>query len=204
MHVTILSDDHFSAVGLVQCLAEGGIPHSVVRTQSDLPNSYLDVQSACTVIDAGLDHPRVWVDAIRWATRNQSPSLLVLRHLQPEWLQSAVEFGVTGIVSRGQAQEYLPAAVRALAAGQVWIPVCVTADLPAGVPELSAREREALSLYCDGYKIETIAIRMHVSQSTISTYLARIRAKYVAVGRPARTRLALREEAAKDGFVQSW
>lgn len=67
-------------------------------------------------------------------------------------------------------------------------------------PSLSAREREVLATWfvCDSKR--AVAQRLFVTPATVQTHLARIRAKYQAVGRPAGTKIALFIRALEDGY----
>ncbi|WP_374116440.1 LuxR C-terminal-related transcriptional regulator [Hoyosella sp. YIM 151337] len=68
-------------------------------------------------------------------------------------------------------------------------------------PTLSNREIEVLRAWfmCNS-KSET-ASQLHIALGTLNTHLARIRAKYHAVGRPAQTKAALVARAVQDGIV---
>ncbi|GAA1479915.1 LuxR C-terminal-related transcriptional regulator [Gordonia sinesedis] len=73
-------------------------------------------------------------------------------------------------------------------------------------PDLSRREIEVLLawLECDSKK--GAADRLYIAGSTVSTHLARIRAKYAAVGRAAPTKTHLLARALQDGLTEldSW
>lgn len=77
---------------------------------------------------------------------------------------------------------------------------------PVRRPALSAREIEVLLawLACDSK--EVAAERLFIAASTVSTHLARIRAKYSEVGRPAPTKTHLLARALQDGItdLEDW
>ncbi len=73
------------------------------------------------------------------------------------------------------------------------------ASLPR--PSLSDREVEVLLAWLAAESKEEAAARLFISASTVSTHLARIRAKYTAVGRPAPTKTHLFARALQDGFT---
>lgn len=68
-------------------------------------------------------------------------------------------------------------------------------------PRLSPREVEVLLrwLRCDSKN--TVAADLYLSIGTVNTHLARIRAKYRAVGRSAPTKAALVARAVQDGLI---
>ncbi|MGW6033758.1 response regulator transcription factor [Gordonia terrae] len=73
-------------------------------------------------------------------------------------------------------------------------------------PSLSDREIEVLLAWLAADSKEDAAARLFISASTVSTHLARIRAKYTAVGRGAPTKTHLFARALQDGYtgLDSW
>nr|WP_237421987.1 LuxR C-terminal-related transcriptional regulator [Gordonia sp. SID5947] len=68
-------------------------------------------------------------------------------------------------------------------------------------PVLSAREVEVLLGWLAAESKEDAAAALFISASTVSTHLARIRAKYSAVGRDAPTKTHLLARALQDGYT---
>jgi len=75
----------------------------------------------------------------------------------------------------------------------------VPAPLPR--PNLSDREVEVLLAWLAAESKEEAAGRLFISASTVSTHLARIRAKYTGVGRTAPTKTHLFARALQDGYT---
>nr|WP_084247661.1 helix-turn-helix transcriptional regulator [Gordonia hydrophobica] len=73
-------------------------------------------------------------------------------------------------------------------------------------PALSRREIEVLLAWMAAESKEDAATRLFISQSTVSTHISRIRAKYAAVGRPAPTKAHLLARALQDGYttLEAW
>lgn len=69
-------------------------------------------------------------------------------------------------------------------------------------PALSPREIEVLLAWLEADSKEDAAERLFIAASTVSTHLARIRAKYTAVGRPAPTKTHLLARALQDGITR--
>ena len=65
-------------------------------------------------------------------------------------------------------------------------------------PRLSAREHAVLLAYVSGLTLDTAARRVGIRPTTAKTYLARVKAKYAEVGRPARTKLELADRVRED------
>jgi len=68
-------------------------------------------------------------------------------------------------------------------------------------PTLSRREVEVLLGWLAAESKEEAASKLFISASTVSTHIARIRAKYDAVGRPAPTKAHLLARALQDGLT---
>lgn len=71
---------------------------------------------------------------------------------------------------------------------------------------LSSREVEVLLAWLAAESKDEAAGVLFISASTVSTHLARIRAKYAAVGRDAPTKTHLLARALQDGYtsLDSW
>ncbi len=82
----------------------------------------------------------------------------------------------------------------------------MTSTLPGrtGVarPELSSREVEVLVAWLVSDSKREVTERLFLADSTVSTYIQRVRAKYEAVGRPARTKVRLLLRALEDGHLR--
>jgi DNA-binding NarL/FixJ family response regulator len=111
--------------------------------------------------------------------------------------------GALGFLPKTASVEEIRAAVVDVASGSVHLTADLAAVLTADPqrPALSPQELKALRLYAAGSKIATIARRMDVSPHTVKEYLDRVRMKYAATGRHARTRTELYAVADRDGFL---
>jgi DNA-binding CsgD family transcriptional regulator len=69
-------------------------------------------------------------------------------------------------------------------------------------PELSDREVEVLIAWLASDSKREVTERLFLADSTVSTYIQRVRSKYDAVGRPARTKVRLLIRAVEDGFIR--
>ncbi|HWV49810.1 MAG TPA: sigma factor-like helix-turn-helix DNA-binding protein [Microbacterium sp.] len=112
------------------------------------------------------------------------------------------EIGVEGIVSAADTEaDFVAAASTVLAGQKVITPLAVAATVDASGPDLSVQERRVLSLYASGLTISDVAERIGVREDTARKYLARVKAKYAAIGRPARSKLELARAAWDDGLL---
>lgn len=123
----------------------------------------------------------------------------------PFLVRSAARAGVLGVVRKSEPSATVVAAIRAAAAGEL----VVTTEWAAAIdgdPELedvglSPRQLEVLELYASGEKAERVARLTGLSAQTVNDYLQRIRQKYAAAGRPARTKTDLYKRAIEDGYL---
>ncbi|QES39709.1 DNA-binding response regulator [Streptomyces venezuelae] len=93
----------------------------------------------------------------------------------------AIEAGATGYLLKDAPPEELAAAVRTAAAGRTTLAATV-ADrlmnrLRTPATTLTSRETEVLALVADGLSNQAIGARLHLTEGTVKSHLARIYAK---------------------------
>jgi DNA-binding NarL/FixJ family response regulator len=71
----------------------------------------------------------------------------------------------------------------------------------SGRPNLTAREKEVLIAWVRTESKQLVARGLDIAAPTVRSHLQRIRAKYAAVGRPAKTKAALVARAVQDGII---
>jgi len=128
--------------------------------------------------------------------------LIVSAWAEPELVAAAFTAGARAYITKDNDLAMLDATVRQVAAGET----VYTQELAAALlrdtrvlrPHLSAREREILIAYASGMTLETAARHIGVKPGTAKTYLDRVKAKYVNVGRPAYTKLELAQRLRED------
>ncbi|OMC39070.1 LuxR family transcriptional regulator [Mycobacterium sp. GA-1841] len=67
--------------------------------------------------------------------------------------------------------------------------------------ELSLREREILIAWLKADTKAAVGETLFLADSTVRTYVQRIREKYERAGRPARSKAALVARAIQDGYI---
>lgn len=107
--------------------------------------------------------------------------VLVLSALaSPTLVRSVIGAGVSGVVGKRDSEQDV---------------------IDADRPRLSDQEERALSLYASGLTLAAVAEALGVKPDTAKTYIARVKAKYAAAGRPASSKLDLSRIAVDDGYV---
>lgn len=69
------------------------------------------------------------------------------------------------------------------------------------LPGLTKREIDVLRAWLRAPSKEEAADALFIAPSTVSTHIARVRAKYAAVGRPAPSKISLMVRALQDEYI---
>ncbi len=120
-----------------------------------------------------------------------------------EYIFEAIEAGARGFLLKDASREELFRAIRAVHAGESVVEPSVTARVLERVaqhergenigPALSERELEVLGELAQGRANKEIAASLHLSESTVKTYVARIFTKLDASGRTEAVTKALQQ-----------
>ncbi|GAA3662931.1 response regulator transcription factor [Nocardioides ginsengisoli] len=152
------------------------------------------------VVDRGADaDPRVVADLIGSGMR-----VLVLSALaSAPQVRAMIRAGVNGFVGKRDSEEDIVAATWAVLGRGHWITPEMASVMAADSarPPLSDQEERALVLYASGLTLDAVARALGVKRDTAKKYLDRVKVKYADAGRPARTKIELHREAARDGLL---
>lgn len=131
--------------------------------------------------------------------------LLYTEVTHPVVLGTCLQAGAMGVVSKKEDWSVLAEAVRTVAGGEDFLnadwATGVEAVSRGNVPALAPREAQVLSLYAAGLPMKSVARRAGIAEETAKEYLARVKRKYLDVGRPARTKTDLYVRAVEDGHL---
>lgn len=153
------------------------------------------------VVDRGPDvDPAMVRELVRRGIR-----VLVLSALaSPPLVREMLRCGVSGVLGKRDAEADIIAAIWSVLGKRQWM----TPELAAVIagdesrPALSDQEERALVLYASGLTLDAVAASLGVRRDTAKTYLDRVKRKYAAVGRPARSKVELSRVAIQDGYVE--
>jgi DNA-binding NarL/FixJ family response regulator len=124
---------------------------------------------------------------------------------RPAAVREALAAGAAGVVSKSSRIDDVIRAIRIVARGEPLDNVewasAVDGDRAFADAQLSARERDVLSLYATGLPLKAVADRLGIAYSTAKENITRVRVKYIDVGRPAPTKVDLLRRAMEDGLV---
>jgi len=136
------------------------------------------------------------IPALR-AVAPETAVLVLSMHRDAETVRQALVSGAAGYLIKGAFASELVASVRAVARGERYLHSSVTdAVINDSVhwirsgSDLTAREREVLSLFAAGLSARAIGRSLGISQNTVRRHLANLAAKLQLKGRPALTQYA--------------
>jgi DNA-binding NarL/FixJ family response regulator len=184
----LLADDHAVVRAGLKALVDGQPDLEVVAEAGDGPTA-LRLAAAAKPDVAVLDFAMPGLDGAATAERLRqvSPctrSLALTVHEDRSYLKQVLQAGASGYVLKRSAAEELIHAIRAVAAGGVYLDPALAGRVVEGyvgepaaggtaAVELSDREAEVLRLIAQGFANKEIAARLGVSIKTVETYKAR-------------------------------
>ena len=132
-----------------------------------------------------------------------APVLIVSALAEQFLVRQALTNGASGFISKNANEATLIDAVKSIISGENYMSADIATILLSDKtdPGLSAQEKQALSLYASGLKLDAVARSMNLSRSTASEYIQRARKKYIKVGVNLPTKTDLYRQAQKDGLL---
>ncbi len=112
--------------------------------------------------------------------------LFVTMHVNPAYLEAALNTGATGYVLKSAAREELIDAIKSVLSGRIFVSPSLSSERlerfsdpsrAAASLRLSAREREALQLIAEGKSAKEIAFHLSVSIKTVAFHRGNIKRK---------------------------
>lgn len=161
-------------------------------------------QVALLDVDLGAGGPKV-EESVRIFVESGIAVLLISAFDDGRAIRAGLGAGALGFVPKRVSLDVLVDALMTVAAEELYLSVDLASILSAAVetPDLSPRESDALRLYASGLSMTAVARKMGISPHTAKEYLDRVRSKYTAVGRTARTRTELYVAARTDGIIDA-
>jgi len=126
-------------------------------------------------------------------------------HVNPAYLEAALNAGATGYVLKSAAREELLGAIQTVLNGRIYVTPSLSGDALERFPDpseaaaavrLSAREREILQLVAEGRAAKEIAHILNISISTVAFHRDNIKRKL-----GLRTTAELTKHAIEQGLV---
>ena len=179
----LIADDHFVVRMGLTAVVNAEPDMEIVGEASDGKEAlalFTKLNPDITLLDVRM--PVVGGIEVAAAIRNQNKTarILMLSAMSgDEDIHKALEAGVAGYVLKDATEEMLIPAIRAVAAGQRWIPKDVAKRLASRrmFEELTSRELEVLNKLIKGLANKQIADALNITENTVKGYLKSILAK---------------------------
>ena len=203
-----LVDDHPIVRSGLKALVDAQADMLVVGETGDgltAIQAVTELKPDVVVMDVSL--PGIGGAEVTEQVRRASPTLKVLALTAYEdrgYVQLLLKAGASGYVLKRAAADDLVRAIRAVAAGGIYLDPSVAGHVVSGLArrgeprrpvaggELSERESEVLRLIAQGHAIKEIAATLDVSARTVETYKERAMEKLELKSRAEIVRYALR------------
>lgn len=184
----VLADDHSVVRAGLRALIDAQADMEVVGEAGDGVTALAQVEAVqpdLVVMDLSMPGLSGLEATEQLQARASGARVLVLSvHEDPTYLRRALEAGAAGYVLKRGATATLISALRAIAAGDIYLDPALGATLAERIvganggargeaPALSEREGGVLRLIAKGYSNKEIAARLDLSVKTVETYKAR-------------------------------
>lgn len=146
--------------------------------------------------DADRDRPQ---ELVRLRAQRMVTHLFLAEETRAS-IRAAQRSGAAILLESARVPERAASAVHHALVGSLAVAPSAEA-VPDGRPMLSAREREVLALYAGGLTARDVAAALYISRETVLDHLRRMRAKFLAAGRPAPTKIDLYLRAVEERLV---
>lgn len=163
-----------------------------------------EVRPHVLILDLMIERePNVDVDVVEELIAGGLKVVVLSALASPALVRRVVRAGVHAIVGKRDPEDDIVAALHAVIEHREWMTTELASVIASDPdrPKLSGQEERALILYATGLTLDEVAAAIGVQRDTARQYLDRVRAKYEAAGRPARTKLELSKIAWADGYV---
>lgn len=122
-----------------------------------------------------------------------TPIVVVSADEDPAVIQQALTLGASGFIPKSMSKERMTDGVAAVMAGEVFVPVDLTASLPpaaqddpdfaSGYAALTAQQRKVLEMLVAGKSNKVIAFELDVAESTVKAHVSAILRKLKVTSR---------------------
>lgn len=205
----VLADDHRILREGLAALMSREPDLDLVATAEDGPSMLRQVRAHVPdVLVTDISMPGLnGIDAVQ-RLRAELPQVQVLClsvHDEDRLVLAMIEAGASGYVLKDGSFEELTLAVRQVMLGRIYISPVLSGVMVREVrrrktgpallesPTLTARERQLVQLFSEGYTTNEIAEQLHVSPKTVATHRENVLHKLQLRGVAELTRYALRE-----------
>lgn len=208
MTTVVILDDHPAIVdGVAGWCAAADPPIRVLDSSDRLTAAFVEPGRSADVVvlDLQLSSAGPAFDNLTQLVDAGRRVIVYSQHAEHATVLRCLDLGAATYLTKAEGQEHLIPALRAVSVDLPYTTPTVVAamitDRRPRRPRLSERELAVLKAWfaCESRKL--VAQRLHLSVSSVSTYIDRVRVKYANVGRPATTMTNLVGRALEDGLI---
>jgi DNA-binding NarL/FixJ family response regulator len=204
----VIVDDHAAIAAGVRFWCENAVPPiALLDAEGRLANVWTPPGSDADVVifDLELVPGRPAFGELRRLADAGRRVVVYSQHADNATAIKCVDLGALAYLTKREGPEHLVPAIRAAAEGDSYtapsLSGALMSDDTPGRPRLSTREIEVLRAWFASASKRLVAERLRITEKTVDTYITRVRTKYAAVGRTARTKSELVSRALDDGIV---
>ena len=208
LRLAIVDDHEAIRLGFLHAAAEAG--HTVVFSEPTVTGLLAKMTKATcdvVVLDLSLADGSNVTANVSSLVAAGIPVIIFSIADKQNLVRTALRAGAAGLVAKSNSMDELFAAVTEVAAGHTidntQTAAAIDADLDFKEANLSAREREVLSLYASGLAQKQVAHHLGISQHTVKEHIVRVRRKYESAGRPIENKTDWVRRALEDGLIDS-
>ena len=184
----IIVDAHPGALTAIRMLLENS-GHIVVGETADGQEVFAlmaEHKPDMLIIDIDINHlDGLSVIQLLRSRHNNTPVIVMSGNKADYYALLSAQSGANGFISKKNELSALHTAIEAISSGYGYFPLTIqssrlmeeTANDVERMKTLSAREFQVLQFIAQGLEVRTIALRMDVSNKTISTYKSRLMVK---------------------------
>ena len=116
------------------------------------------------------------IEALRRIRANDPDAKVIVltTYRNEDYLFPSLQAGARGYLLKDATREQLAGAIRKVFAGESLLDPALVTAARAGLPALTARERDVLRLMADGKNNAQIATQLFVSENTVKTHVSNI------------------------------
>jgi DNA-binding NarL/FixJ family response regulator len=204
----VIVDDHAAiAAGVRYWCEHAEPPIELIDAEGRLADVWTGRGSTADVVifDLELNPGNPDFGELRRLVDSRRRVVVYSQHADDATALKCIDLGALGYLTKSEGPEHLVPAIRAAAQGNSYtapsLSGALVADDAPHRPRLSPRETEVLRAWFASSSKDLVAAKLHITPKTVDTYIARVRVKYAAVGRAARTKSALVSRALEDGII---
>lgn len=206
IRVVAIDDHPVMLLGIEKAARDAGAPVTLVESAGSVSELTTGPGSAdVALLDLRLRDGSRPAENVAALQRNGIRVLVYTAGSVTPLITEALRAGARGVVLKHQPVNHLVDAITAVHAGDPFLPpelAPLVEESAAVRPRLTDREIEVLKLLFEGLVTKQVARRLGLAESTVKEHLKRIRSKYAALGRSARTRVELVQRAVEDGYLE--